>query len=234
MRLTQVKRAGESILAFYSNGERYVFTEAPAIISARRGYIEGMYQANRIRYVASLGREISLVQIMNREAVLLARKSLDDMGFRDVTLCRSKKPPRIGTAIVKWRGFPFTLDITICAPISAPLSWRVLRMLLPVTYRGFAICIEPVVPPPLGRTRTVRFNAVKELGRISILRFDGPALVVVKKLGLYFYSVGRIINADIEGGVYMEVYEPTCVDLGTGQMGRYMGLVRRGRRSMLI
>ncbi len=227
MRLTHVKRVGDSILAFYNNGERYIFTEAPTILSVRRGYVEGIYQANRVRYIASLRREISLVQIINREAVLLARKSLDDMGFRDAVLCRSKRPPRVGMAIARWRGLPFALDITVCVPVSTPLDRRALRMLLPVTYRSFAICIEPIVPPPIGRVRPVRFSTVKDMGRVSIIRFSDPALIVVKKLGLYFYSVGKSIRADLGGGVHMDVYEPSCVDLDAEQTRRYMGLIKR-------
>ncbi len=227
MRPVRIRRAGDIITILYSNGERYVFTETPAISSTRRGYIEGVYQQHRVRYIASLRREISLVQIINREAILLARKALDDMGLRNAALCRSRRVPRIGIAITRWRGFTFLLDISICAPISAPLDWRVYRRLLPVTYGSFAICIEPIVPPPTGHVYVSRLSTVKGLGRVSIIRFRDPALVVVKRLGLYFYSVGRAIYADVKGGLQMEVYEPGCVDPSIGQVKVYMGLLKR-------
>lgn len=227
---TVVVERGDILFVLYDD-TKYTFTRRNEHY-VRRSVVRGVLQQHRLRYLVELKLEESLIQILNREVRSLLPRILEDLGATKFFPLFSW--PTVGVAVVEVFGVEFPLEVYVCYPISHPTSSDQLRILLPVEYREFAVCVEPVAPLKewIDGWRTIRIPTLKSLGRVSLSASGTTWVLVVKRMGLYYVSTCKACS-DVLGGLSLSCPTLSCRDYRRGEVvettRRLLSKGRRGR-----
>lgn len=197
------------------------FVTVATLVAIKRAYVEGIAQ-RRIRYTF-LYNEAAPLRLLIEEARRRAEEIAAEWGS---TLCRAELPS-VGVLALEWLGGTLLADLSVCFPISRPLT-RPVDMFLDAEFKKLSLCLEPLAPIgeilgySVAKARSLRDAA----GRISLR--DG--VLVVKLKGLYFMGRGSA-EPDLQGGIRVEVAKLGCegIDPLKGLLKARELLRRRGR-----